>query len=330
MAGQRGTGPKRPRRGLVLGAGGVLGAAWTIGALDALAEVEGFHPADAEVIVGTSAGSVLAALLGGGLTVQDLLDHQRGMPLPAELALAWSYDESTGGSHPTRPRLAVGSPALLRRSLARPRAVPPLAVLAALTPPGTGTLAEVGAMVRAVAGDDGWARHGQVWVVAMDYDTGRRIAFGRPGSPTARLDEAVTASCAIPGWYAPVLVDGRRYVDGGTLSATSADLLAREGLDEVYVLAPMATFVSDRPRQVAARLERRLRRQVTRRLIREAEAVSRGGASVTVLAPGPEDLAEIGVNMMDPRRRLKVLETSLRTSRAALVEPAPDELGRSL
>src|SRR6188508_3421421 len=112
----------RPRRGLVLGAGGVLGAAWTIGALDALAEVEGFTPADAEVIVGTSAGSVLAALLGGGLTVPALLDHQRGMPLPAELALDWSYDEGTGGAHPTRPRLAVGSPALLRRSIARPRA----------------------------------------------------------------------------------------------------------------------------------------------------------------------------------------------------------------
>lgn len=330
MAGRAGAAGRPKRRGLVLGAGGVLGAAWTIGALDALAEVEGFTPADAEVIVGTSAGSVLAALLGGGLTVPALIDHQRGMPLPADLALDWSYEESTGGSHPTRPRLAVGSPALLRRSITRPRAVPPLAVLAALTPPGTGTLAEVGAMVKAVAAPDGWASQGQVWVVAMDYDTGRRVAFGRPGSPTARLDEAVTASCAIPGWYAPVLVDGRRYVDGGTLSATSADLLAREGLDEVYVLAPMAAFVSDRPRHVAARLERRVRRQVTRRLIREAEAVSRGGAAVTVLAPGPEDLEGIGANMMDPRRRLDVLETSLRTSRAALAEPSPDDLARSL
>ena len=71
------------RRGLVLGAGGVLGAAWTIGALDALAEVEGFAPHEADVIVGTSAGSVLAALLGSGLTAHDLLDHQRGMPLSA-------------------------------------------------------------------------------------------------------------------------------------------------------------------------------------------------------------------------------------------------------
>jgi len=213
--------------------------------------------------------------------------------------------------------------------LALPRQVPPLAVLAALTPPGTGTLAEVGAMVRSVAGDSGWAPRDGVWVVAMDYDSGRRVAFGREGSPQARLDEAVTASCAIPGWYAPVSVDGRRYVDGGTLSATSADLLAREGLDEVYVLAPMASFVSDQPRQVAARLERRLRRQVTRKLVQEAQTVSRGGAAVTVLTPGPEDLAEIGANLMDPHKRLAVLETSLRTSRVALADPQPDELDQS-
>ena len=72
---------RRKRRGLVLGAGGVLGAAWTIGALDALAETEGFAPNEADIIVGTSAGSVLAALLGSGFTAADLLHHQRGMPL---------------------------------------------------------------------------------------------------------------------------------------------------------------------------------------------------------------------------------------------------------
>lgn len=318
------------RRGLVLGAGGVLGAAWTIGALDALTEVEGLAPHEADVIVGTSAGSVLAALLGSGLTAAELLDHQRGISLSRDLALEWDHDESAGGAHPQRPRFGMGSPALVRRSIARPRQVPPLAVLAALAPAGTGTLAEVGAMVRAAAGTGGWAPRDGIWIVAMDYDTGRRVAFGREGAPPAGLDEAVTASCAIPGWYAPVLIDGRRYVDGGTLSATSADLLAKEELDEVYVLAPMASFVSDQPRQMAARLERRVRRQMTRRLVQEAQTVGRAGAAVTVLTPGPEDLAEIGANLMDPSRRLAVLETSLRTSRAALSDPRPDEIGLAL
>ena len=308
----------------------MLGAAWTIGALHALAEVEGVDPRRCDVIVGTSAGSVLAALLGGGLTVEDLLAHQRGMPLPHQVGIDWNYDAATGGALPTRPRLAVGSPALLRHSVAHPGRLPPLAVLAALTPAGTGTLAEVGRMVASVATEDGWLPRDGVWVVAMDYDSGRRVAFGRAGAPPARLDEAVTASCAIPGWYAPVSVGGRRYVDGGTLSTTSADLLAAEGLDEVYVLAPMASFVRDTPRQLAARLERRVRRQVTRRLEREALQVGRAGTSVTVLAPGPEDLTQIGANLMDPSRRLAVLETSLRTSEAALRHPEPDELGMVL
>ena len=316
----------RRRRGVVLGAGGVLGAAWTIGALQAIAEVEGFDPHEADVIVGTSAGSVLAALLGSGLTVADLLSHQRGMPLPHEAAQEWSYDSSTGGASPPRPRLAVGSPALLRRSVVHPRQLPPLAVLAALTPAGTGNLSEVGRIVSSVAAGTGWLRRDGVWVVAMDYDSGRRVAFGREGAPEARLDEAVMASCAIPGWYAPVSIGGRRYVDGGTLSTTSADLLAKDELDEVYILAPMASFVADHPRHLAARLERRVRRQVTRRLIAEAQKVGRSGTSVTVLAPGPEDLVEIGANMMDPSRRLAVLETSLRTSHHALRNPRPDVL----
>ena len=314
------------RRGIVLGAGGVLGAAWTIGALKAIADVEGFDPDGADVIVGTSAGSVLAALLGSGLTVDDLLAHQRGMPLPHELGADWSYDSSTGGARPPRPRLAVGSPALLRRSMVHPGQLPPLAVLAALTPAGTGTLAEVGRMVASVATDYGWLDRDGVWVVAMDYDSGRRVAFGRDGSPEASLDDAVMASCAIPGWYAPVSIGGRRYVDGGALSTTSADLLASAELDEVYVLAPMASFVTDHPRQLTARLERQVRRGVTHRLVAEAQTVSRSGTSVTVLTPGPEDLVEIGANVMDPSRRLAVLETSLRTSAEALRNPRPDDL----
>jgi NTE family protein len=141
------------------------------------------------------------------------------------------------------------------------------------------------------------------------------------------LDEAVMASCAIPGWYAPVRIGGRRYVDGGTWSTTNVDVVAADGLDEVYVLAPMAAFVDDHPHKLATRVERRVRRQVTRRMLHEAEKVTRTGTAITVLAPGPEDLAVIGANMMDPTRRLDVLETSLRTSTQALLDPRPDDLG---
>jgi NTE family protein len=318
----------RPRRALVLGAGGVLGAAWSIGALNALADVEGFTPQDADILVGTSAGSVLAALLGAGITPRQLADHQRGLPLPHRIGIDWDYDRATGGALPSRPRLAVGSPALLRKSVVAPWHVPPLAVLAALTPPGNGTLEQVGRMVASVADPDTeWVAHPGVYVMSLDYDTGRRVAFGRAGSPPARIDDAVMASCAIPGWYSPVTIGGRRYIDGGAWSTSNVDVVARENVDEVYVLAPMASFVLDRPRRFATRIERQVRRQITRRMLHEADRVRATGAAITILTPGPEDLAVIGANMMDPSRRIAVLETSLRTSATALRNPQPDELG---
>jgi NTE family protein len=152
----------------------------------------------------------------------------------------------------------------------------------------------------------------------MDYETGRRIPFGRAGAPPATLPEAVTASCSIPGWYAPAMIGGRPYVDGGTLSPTSLDLVAGRGLDEVVVLAPMVSFEFDEPASLVGRVERRFRRAMTKRVLHEAGKVRRQGTAVTILGPGREDLEAIGVNLMDPRRRLTVLETSMRTSADAL------------
>jgi NTE family protein len=310
----------------VLGAGGVLGAAWSIGALNAIAEVDGVLPHASDIIVGTSAGSVLAALLGAGFTAEQLRAHQLGMPLPHRVGIGWDYDSATGGAFPARPKLAVGSPALLRRSVTNPRHVPPLAVLAALTPPGSGNLAAVGAMVGSVADASGWVAREGIYVMSLDYDSGRRVAFGRHGSPPATIAEAVMASCAIPGWYAPVMINGRRYIDGGAWSTSNVDVLAREEVEQVYVVAPMASFVLDHPHTLTGRIERRVRRQITRRLLHEAGRVRETGAALTILAPGPEDLAVMGANMMDPSRRLEVLETSLRTSAEALRHPRPDDL----
>ncbi len=126
------------------------------------------------------------------------------------------------------------------------------------------------------------------------------------------------ASCSIPGWYTPMRIDGRRYVDGGACSPASLDLVSRLGLDEVVVLSPMTSLSYDRPSTMPAKLERRFRRLVTKRLIGEVKRVAAAGTKVTLLGPGAEDLAVIGANLMDPRRREEVLETSLRTSALAL------------
>jgi NTE family protein len=134
------------------------------------------------------------------------------------------------------------------------------------------------------------------------------------------LPDAVVASCSIPCWFEPTVINGRRYIDGGVRSATSLRSVASARLDEVFVLAPMASLVADRPARPLARMERRLRQVVTARLMRDAEAVRSAGARVTILTPGPEDLAAIGGNLMDPRRRHAVVETSLRTSAFAFAD----------
>lgn len=307
-----------PRTGIVLGAGGVLGAAWTIGALAALQDHIGRDPREARVLIGTSAGSVLAGFLGCGIGVDVLLDHQRGIVSAEAPDISYDPDTDSGGAHPPLPRPGIGSPRGVISSALHPWRVTPMGALSAVLPQGRGSLAPVGQLIDAVCPRGAWASHPQTWVVAMDYDTGRRTCFGRDGSPHAGLRDAVMASCAIPGWYAPVKIGGRRYVDGGACSPTSLDLLARAELDEVYVLSPMTSLEYDRPSGVAAKLERRFRRLSTKRLLGEVKKVAATGTRVTLLGPGAEDLAGIGANLMDPSRREQVLETSLRTSAAAL------------
>ena len=306
------------QRGVVLGAGGVLGAAWTIGALAALQQERGADPREAAALLGTSAGSVLAASLACGVGVDVLLDHQRGIVNAEAPQLHYDLDHDSGGALPPLPRPGIASARGVLSTALRPWRTTPMGALSAVLPEGRGSLAPVGGLVDAVCPRGAWAAHPRTWIVAMDLDSGRRVVFGRDDAPHAGLRDAVMASCSIPGWYAPVRIGGRRYVDGGTCSPTSLDLLAPLGLDEVVVLSPMTSFSYDAPTTLAGRMERRLRRLVTKRLVGEIRKVTATGTAVTVLAPGAEDLAAIGANLMDPSRRTRVLETSVRTSTAAL------------
>jgi NTE family protein len=301
---------EQPRRGFVFGAGGVLGVAWTVGALEALAEARGIDAREADVLVGTSAGSVVSALLGSGVGVDVMGGHQRGDSgtlVPSDVE--YDYDRDQGGSLPPRPKLTLGSPKLIGSTLRRPWAVTPAAAVSAFLPAGRGSLDSVARAVARVSTPQ-WPAAPRTWIVAMDYDSGRRTVFGRDGSPETPLSEAVRASCSIPGWYQPVRIGARRYVDGGVCSTCSADLLAGEGLDEVFVFAPMAAYVSDRPKDPILILERRWRSIVTRRLTREVRKLEAAGTKVTVLTPGVASLRLMGANLMDPRRRVAVLESA--------------------
>lgn len=308
---------RTPRRGLVLGAGGLLGFTWSVGALHALEQSMGIDVRDMDVLVGTSGGSVLAAVLACGVPVEMVLRHQRGRVRAGDADIDWNYDADAGGALPPLPGFGLGSPRLLARVARHPGRFPMITAASALLPPGRGSLGPVTGMIDRVGGGRDWPER-ETWIVALDYVRGARTVFGQPGAPPTRLAAAVAASCAIPGWYAPVQIQDRVYVDGGAWSETSLDLLAGSGLDEVYVVAPMAAHGYDRPWSVPGQVERGYRRGVTRRLQRETASVRASGTRVHTILPGPADLRAIGSNMMDPRRRRAVLRTSVATTTAAL------------
>jgi NTE family protein len=322
------------RAGLVLGAGGILGSAWMTGVLPAVQERIGRPLGELDLVLGTSAGAVLGAALRCGMGVDELLAHQHGTS--DDLPDMRTIERETGDGRPPLPLPWIGSPRLVARAVTRPGTVNPVIAASALLPAGRGRL---GALIRTVESlqarlgvtHDGWVPGAPLWVVAVDYDSGRRIVFGRPGGPPSTVADAVLASCSIPGWFTPQVIEGHRYVDGGIASSTSLGLLARPGappLDEVYVLAPLASHAYDRPRGPIAGVERGVRCLLTRWLDDEVRAVRAAGVRVTVLTPGPADLAAMGGNLMNPRRRTRVLDVALQTSTAAL-ESAVDEGARA-
>lgn len=107
-----------PRRGLVLGAGGILGSAWIIGALRAYQAQTGDDARSFDLIVGTSAGSVVATLLGLGVDVDTMADSERGLYGPGAPILDY---RDLGASLPPPPRMRMGSPRLLTSAVLHPR-----------------------------------------------------------------------------------------------------------------------------------------------------------------------------------------------------------------
>ena len=311
---------KRPDRvGLVLGAGGVLGGAWLTGALHAIATETGWDPGSSDYLLGTSAGAMIGSLIACGVPPWVMVAHSSGETIaglqdtrgepPSEA------DRAGGASfrlHRGIPPLGPGSWRLALGSLARPYRHSPAALIAGWMPNGPLSTEPLKDTVRRVCVEP-WAPHPNFWTVAVDYNTGRRVVFGRSDAPRAELPDAVAASCAIPGFFRAVSIGGRRYVDGGVRSASNLDVLEREQLDLVVVLNPMSSLHAAAPRTLGERLAFAVRQASGRRLGSEAKRLRAAGCEVLLIQPTVHDLDAMGSNLMSRSRRHSVIETAVST-----------------
>lgn len=311
------------RRALAIGCGGTLGFAWTAVALRELERALDWDVRSADVLVGTSAGSELVAAFGSGRTPQDVLDALDGLT-HADPVLA-AHIARHPGRVPPVPGFGIPGRGLVRAGL---RNRSSYTALAGLLPRGRGDATWLREFGTTLSNDDHWVSHPNTWIVASDAATGERHAFGKAGAPATDLGRAIAASWAIPGWFPPVDIDGRAYVDGGSVSSVSADLLLDADVDEVVVVAPMTTE-GGVPARGLSRIERLLRRQMTRGLDREVAQLRSAGIRVIRVEPGADELTAMGPNFMDLHRRAATLAAARRAVGArvadALAAPQPEE-----
>jgi NTE family protein len=251
-------------RALVLGGGGITGVAWQWGVIAGLADA-GIDLTKADLVIGTSAGSVVGSQLASGADVQERFDTQLAGP-GSELATslaplviarwAWAVVSSRSAERAGR---RIGRFAL-----------------AAKTEPFESRR-------EALAGRlpvDGWPEH-RLLIAAVDAQSGERVVFDRDAG--VELIDAVCASCAVPGVWPPIAIDGHRYIDGGVHSAANADLAA--GADRIVIVAPLGRGFGP----VAS--------------VATQAADLRRNAKVVVLQPDSAALKAIGRNVLDPARR---------------------------
>ncbi|MFN8021311.1 MAG: patatin-like phospholipase family protein [Acidimicrobiales bacterium] len=290
-----------PRIGLVLGAGGTVGAAYHAGVLFSIEHHTGFDPRDAAQIVGTSAGSLVGALLRAGVSAEDLVRLARrdpALPVPSHLR---GLQQASVADAPT-----------------------PLGMLFSMRPPTLGAVANTLRHRSPWPWLLSWSRHarfdlqpllaeldtlcGGTWperdlriCAASAADGGRRVLDGSSG---VRLSQAVAASCAVPGMFRPQHVRDEHLVDGGVWSVTNVDALdvaSREHpIDEVWIVAPMAGSTFRRP--PTALVHRRIRQT----LHRELESLP-SGMPVRVFTPGRESSDVMGIDLMSEDRTAETI-----------------------
>lgn len=264
---------------LVLGGGGIAGIAWELGILTGLAE-GGVDLTGADVVVGTSAGSVVGAQVTNGLPLPELYASQLE-PADAEL----------GGRLSRVAALKLVPPYVLpgsgRDKLARVGRV-------ALASHAPGSV-DRESVIRSRLPVRGWPDR-DLRITAVDTASGEFTVFTRESG--VDLVSAVAASCAVPTVWPPVEIDGRTYMDGGMRSTANVDVV--RGAERIVVLAPLPRSLNKRT-SIRAQLERV------------------GPRAWSVVTPDAEALEAFGRNLLDPSKRAGAARAGLRQSRG-LVE----------
>ncbi|HUR48052.1 MAG TPA: patatin-like phospholipase family protein [Acidimicrobiales bacterium] len=266
--------------GLALGGGGVVALAWEVGVLRALEDAGLPRAATADVIVGTSAGSILATWLRRGRSTAELeADLGAGrLRLPGRARPLQSEDER---------RLYAEA----LRLWARPTA---------MTEEQAGQVGQVASRVvredpeRLASFEEEFGSDwpaGRLLVTTCRVSDGRRCAWdAQAGQP---LYLAIAGSCTVPGQSPPLPLDGDHHIDGGVWSSTNADLLAGSGVTDVVALAPMAGAMG-------------LGRAQGARLSAETDRLGAIGVEAVGLTPG-DDFRKARMDLLDPKRAVEAL-----------------------
>ncbi len=257
------------RQALVLGGGGVVGVAWETGLIGGLLD-HGVDLRAAEAIVGTSAGSMVGTRLAAG---QDIRVERSSVALP-------SVD---GG-----PDLPILEKVFRRWITATQADVEFLTEIGALAL--AARTVDESSWIAATGGNLGVATwpHDQLRIISVDVENGRLGVHDRASG--APLDRAIASSCAIPGMFPPITINGRRYMDGGIRSGTSADVLLPDAPDLVIVIAPICKAST----RIGALAEACLDNEIA--------ALEAGGTRVVKILPLADEIAAFGRNLMDPAR----------------------------
>jgi NTE family protein len=270
---------------LVLSGGGVTGVAWETGLLKGLRDA-GLDLTGADLIVGTSAGSIVGTQIAAGLDLDVLYARQLESPDPRlERAPSVNFVEALAGlgpelatlganQAPDEPGLALAVRVALGRHAGQAVTVPE---------------AERIAMIEHRLTVREWPLR-RLLITAVDIEDGRFVIWDRDSEVDVVL--AVASSCAVPLVWPPVTIKGRRYMDGGLRSPSNADVAV--GCARVIVVAPMG---SGTPMGAS--------------LVKEKAILARRGATVAVVEADAAALAAFGPDVLDPSRRAAAAEAGV-------------------